>query len=227
VARETRVARQREYDANMRLTQIAWEERQVPRFLALLKAQEPRPDQEDLRGFEWYFWKNQIHRGHITFKVPPGTVLIKREHITFAAPGRMAPIQGGHITYQEHTGTVLRVAFSPDGRRLALASDDRTVKVWDAVTGQEILNLQGHPDKVASVAFSPDGRRLASASEDGTVKVWDAATGQETLTLQGHTGPVTSVAFSPDGRWLAAGGRDGTKGILRLWDARPVEENQR
>ena len=91
------------------------------------------------------------------------------------------------------------MAFSPDGSRIASAGWDKTVKVWDAATGQETLTLRGHTDWVYSVAFSPDGSRLASASEDKTVKVWDAATGQETLTLKGHTGPVRSVAFSPDG----------------------------
>ena len=80
------------------------------------------------------------------------------------------------------------VAFSPDGKRLASASRDGTVKVWDAATGQETLTLKGHTGRVRSVAFSPDGKRLASASDDRTVKVWDAATGQEILTLKGHTG---------------------------------------
>ena len=65
------------------------------------------------------------------------------------------------------------MAFSPDGKRLASASYDRTVKVWDATSGQETLTLKGHTGYPQSVAFSPDGKRLASASWDRTVKLWD------------------------------------------------------
>ncbi|MBI5757629.1 MAG: protein kinase, partial [Planctomycetales bacterium] len=109
----------------------------------------------------------------------------------------------------------LSVAFSADGKRLASASHDGTVKVWDAMSGQEALTLKGHTDWVNSVAFSADGKRLASASRDGTVKVWDATSGQETLTLKGHTNWVNSVAFSADGKRLASASRDQT---VKVWD---------
>ena len=74
------------------------------------------------------------------------------------------------------------VAFSPDGRRLASAGDDGTVRLWDPATGAELAALTGHDDPVNAVAFSPDGRRLASAGDDGTVRLWDGkATGALSL----------------------------------------------
>jgi eukaryotic-like serine/threonine-protein kinase len=122
----------------------------------------------------------------------------------------------GLQTLHGHSFSVRSVAFSPDGQRLATASDDQTARVWDAATGREILSLRGHQGGVSSVAFSPDGRRLLSGSYDQAVRVWDLATGRDPLTLKGHSGWVSSVAFSPDGQRLASGSHDQT---ARVWDA--------
>jgi hypothetical protein len=73
-----------------------------------------------------------------------------------------------------HTSVVNEITFNPDGRRLASASWDKTIKLWDVDSGREVFTLRGHSEGVASVAFSPDGRRLASASRDGTIRVWSA-----------------------------------------------------
>jgi tRNA A-37 threonylcarbamoyl transferase component Bud32 len=124
------------------------------------------------------------------------------------------------LTLTGHTDEVTGVAWSPDSKRLASASTDGTVKVWDAETGQQGLTLRGHTGPVAAVAWSPDGKRLASASADGTVKVWkvfwDARTGQEVLTFRGHTDWVCGVAWSPDGSRLASASADRT---VKVWDA--------
>ena len=89
------------------------------------------------------------------------------------------------------------VAFSPDGQRIASASDDRTIFVWDAISGEVVAGpFTGHIDFVLSVTFSPNGRRIASASRDFTIRVWDVPS--EAKLLPEHTKSIHSVAFSPD-----------------------------
>jgi len=119
------------------------------------------------------------------------------------------------LTWKAHNDQVWGVAFSPDGKRLASSSGDRTVKVWDADNGKSICTLKGHGGTVWGVVFSPDGKRLVSSSSDQTLKVWDAANGQEMLTLRGHKDAVEGFALSPDGKQLASAGFDGT---VKLWD---------
>jgi WD40 repeat protein len=115
-----------------------------------------------------------------------------------------------------HGNVMVPVVFFPDNRRVATGGSDGTVKVWDVVTGEQLMTLAGHSGQVASVAVSPDGRTLASAGADKTARVWDALTGREIVTLGAHAEFVNQVAFSPDGNMLATASEDKT---VKLWNA--------
>jgi WD40 repeat protein/serine/threonine protein kinase/tetratricopeptide (TPR) repeat protein len=140
----------------------------------------------------------------------------------------------------KHNGKVVWPRFSPDGRRVATASDDRTARVWDAVTGKPVTAPLPHKDKVYDVQFSPDGRRVVTASGDSQrvrlvseaatanarvseARVWDAATGKP-LTPPLAMAPGGRPLFSPEGRWLVTESNAPVGGV-QVWDAatgRPV-----
>jgi len=112
------------------------------------------------------------------------------------------------------THSVACIAFSPDGNRIVSDSFVKSVRVWDAKTGEQFRSLQGHTSGVTSVAFSPDDDRIVSGSYDKLVQVWDARMGEQLRELQGHTSLVTSVAFSPNGNRIASGSDDKS---VRVW----------
>ena len=97
-----------------------------------------------------------------------------------------------------HEFPVASVAFSPDGSKIASASWDKTVRLWDANTGEELAVLRGHEGRVASVAFSPDGSRIVTGSWDNTARVWHVDTSSPIGAPLQHGGDVMVVEFSPD-----------------------------
>ena len=143
-----------------------------------------------------------------------GAVLLSHLH-TSQRPISSAPISSSIYTYRGHIGYVWCAVWSPNDKRVASASSDRTVQVWDATSGGNLYTYTGHGDSVYAVTWSPDGSRIASASYDKTVQVWDAAGGNP-FTYSGHSAWVWAVAWSPDGGRIASAGGDKT---VQVWDA--------
>ncbi|MBP5974414.1 NACHT domain-containing protein [Brasilonema sp. CT11] len=119
-------------------------------------------------------------------------------------------------TLNGHTCEVSTLAFIENGQ-IASGSYDRTIRIWDVITGQCLRILRGHTGFIFSLTCSPDGKTLASGSADNTIKLWDIQTGQCLKTLDKHTDWVFSVAWSSNGKILASSDNDGT---IKLWDTK-------
>jgi WD40 repeat protein/Tfp pilus assembly protein PilF len=112
-------------------------------------------------------------------------------------------------------GSVLGIAFSPNGKHFVTAGNDNAARVWDIASGRELSALRGHTGLVWSVTVSPDGSRIATASRDKTVKIWEFGSARLLYSLAGHSNEVAVVSFSPDGKLLATGSDDGS---ARIWE---------
>jgi len=129
-----------------------------------------------------------------------------------------------HANLAGHTDAVSGVAFSSDGKQLASASFDKTVRLWELPAGKLARALTGHSDFVYAVAFSPDGQWLASASKDRTVKLVETATGKSLFTFSGMEQDVLTVAVSPDGKQVVSSGYESQ---LHFWNPKTAERTRR
>src|SRR3954463_14125517 len=117
-------------------------------------------------------------------------------------------------TLSGHTDPVYAVAWSPDGKTLATAGFDNTVRLWDAATRKEIRTFEGHAKLVLAVAYSPDGKQLVSGSLDNSAKIWELPASGPGKSLAGHPANVAALAVTPDGELVAAASGKSVK----VWD---------
>jgi WD40 repeat protein len=142
------------------------------------------------------------------FETVQGRLLLRRCDSTFAV------IDGGRVIELPTGGHhMMQTAVSPDGKQIAGAMSDRTVRIWNALNGNVLHVLRGHTDLPYDVAFSPDGTMLASSSYDKTVRIWQLGKHRERV-LRGHSGPVHHVSWLDAGH-IVTGSKDGT---IRIWD---------
>jgi WD40 repeat protein len=159
--------------------------------------------------------------------------------VTFSADGKLilSGDRSGKITllrasdgqeqlkipaYSQHE--VTDIAITPDGSKIvSCARSSATLEVWNAATGERLLQMDGHGELISGVAFSPDGQRIISCGWDQLVKVWNASDGRLLDVLKGHSGAVLCTAYSPDGRRIASGGHEHA---VRIWDAAQTQETE-
>ncbi len=142
---------------------------------------------------------------------------LSQSHLARSTPRRTLYRRKPHERYWPDDGArVWSATYSPDGKRIVTASEDKTARVWEAETGRQVAELKGHGAIVSSAKYSPDGKRIVTASEDKTARVWEAETGRQVAGLKGHRDIVLSAKYSPDGKRIVTASEDKT---ARVWEA--------
>jgi WD40 repeat protein len=166
-----------------------------------------------------YFSEQAAFLGHD----PPVTAAFRPDgrQIFSADPGGLKfwdPARNPFVTRLPHgVSNVAGVAFSPDSRRLAVATQAGDLEIWEPAERRAVVELRALDKELCAVAWQPRGTVVAVAGTDGKVRLRDGGDGKEIRTLAGHGGAVRCLAFSPDGTLLASGGDDF---VIRLWDVR-------
>lgn len=146
---------------------------------------------------------------------------VHKNHLATASADRTAKYwndQGALLgTFKGHLERLARIAFHPSGKYLGTASYDKTWRLWDVETEEELLLQEGHSRSVYGLDFHHDGSLAASCGLDALARVWDLRTGRSVLALEGHVKSILGISFSPNGYHLATGGEDNT---CRIWDLR-------
>jgi WD40 repeat protein len=150
--------------------------------------------------------------GHILKRHPRLLVAV----LTAVATAGIAMAQQATVvgTLEGHTDPVYAIAWSPDGKTLATASFDNTIRLWDAFTRKEIKKYEGHAKLALAVSISPDSKHILSGGQDNTAKIWDYPTSGPTKTFEGHPAAVAALAIKPDGKQFAAAAGKSVK----VWD---------
>lgn len=191
----------------------------------LLERHQPRPGEEDLRGFEWHYLRQRNQAEQRELDVLPTPLYF----VCYADDGRQLVTAGQDATLRFYDslsgelqgmlptgqGEVNGVAFIAGQQRLASAGDDGSVRIWDLATRQEVLSIAAHPGRAYQVAVVPSLNLLATCGDEPVVRLWDLQDGHPRGQLEGHTKAVEAIALSPDGRHLASASSDET---IRIWD---------
>ncbi len=177
------------------------------------------------KNIKTFTLKEQEYIGYIKYSPDGKTIATRGEESTIELwnphTGKHFKTLAGHekpdTFYEGHPDMpIASFAYSPDGKTIVSGGGDKTVRLWDAHTGENIRTLTGHTEAGLEVAYSPDGGTIVSASRDKTVRLWDINTGENIKTLTGHEDIITTVAYSPDGNTIVSGGWDG---MLHRWNA--------
>ncbi len=214
------------YDSHVARSQLYWRVNDFPSAMRTLRLCLPGPGQLDPRGWEWHYLDGLYATDLFTLDSGRGTdgavaVHPQGKWIASVNTGRReVRLWDGKREAPAFTlpasGTAHRLAFRPDGARLAVADNNGEVVVWDLAARRPVRNYPAHQKSIAGLAFSPDGQVLATASWDRTVKLWDVAHGTVRHVLEGHADRAHAVAFHPTRKRLATGDE---AGYVRIWDS--------